>query len=105
MAGSPRKAGSSKQAGGGTGRETRLGRNRTSRTGQQGQGEKGENVDLKGLDIESYVVTDGFFGGPWVDRDEWRTNPVPHRNVHGGFEGTDTRFTFYFPAAEGYLVR
>jgi hypothetical protein len=62
-------------------------------------------VELKALDIDSYVVTDGFFGAPWVDRDEWRTKPSPHRNVHGGFEGTDTRFTFYFPPADGYLGR
>ena len=26
--------------------------------------------------------------------------PYPHRNVHGGFENTDTRFTFYFPTQE-----
>lgn len=54
------------------------------------------------LDTDSYRVADSFFGRPYIDRDESRDSPVPHRNVHGGFEGTDTRFTFYFPAAEAW---
>jgi len=62
-------------------------------------------VDLQPLKLDTYVVTDDFFGSPWVDRDEWRTKPIPHRHVHGGFEGTDTRFSFYFPEAEGYSGR
>jgi hypothetical protein len=62
-------------------------------------------VDTNPLKLDSYVVTDGFFGQPYIDVDEWRQAPVPHRHVHGGFEGTDTRFTFYFPPAEGYHGR
>src|SRR3546814_3643190 len=50
--------------------------------------------------VASYAVTDGYFGKPYIDRDEERTEPIPHRNVHGGFKGTDTRFTFYFPSKE-----
>lgn len=42
---------------------------------------------------------------PFVDIDEQRDSPVPHRYVHGGFEGTETRFSFYFPAAEVYEGR
>lgn len=38
--------------------------------------------------------------GAFVDIDEWREEPRRHRYVHGGFEGTDTRFSFYFPEAE-----
>ncbi|MHA6523612.1 hypothetical protein [Tessaracoccus sp. G1721] len=45
------------------------------------------------------------FEAPYVDVDEARALPVPHRYVHGGFAGTDTRFSFYFPPAEGYQVR
>lgn len=52
------------------------------------------------LEADSYVVADSFFGQPYLDRDEWRDTPVRHRNVHGGFTGTDTRFTFYFPAED-----
>src|SRR5690606_8181975 len=52
------------------------------------------------LDVESYVPTDSFFGPPYIDVDEWREAPYPHRHVHGGFTNTDTRFTFYFPKAE-----
>jgi hypothetical protein len=56
-------------------------------------------------DVDSFQVTDDFFGTPFVDLDEWRDQPVPHRHVHGGFEGTDTRFTFYFPPRERYAGR
>jgi hypothetical protein len=45
---------------------------------------------------------DPHFTQPYVDIDEQRTVPVPHRYVHGGFTGTDTRFSFYFPPAEQY---
>lgn len=57
------------------------------------------------LDLEGYVVTDGFFGAPWIDVDEWREKPAPHRHIHGGFDNTDTRFTFYFSPADGYEGR
>ena len=39
---------------------------------------------------------------PYVDIDEWRDVPVRHRYIHGGFKGTDTRFSFYFPSKEQY---
>jgi hypothetical protein len=58
-----------------------------------------------GLDLSGYVVTDAYFGAPYVDRDEWHDSSYPHRRVHGGFAGTDTRFTFYFPPAEDYRGR
>jgi Tannase and feruloyl esterase len=48
---------------------------------------------------------DPFFGAAWIDVDEWRDDPVRHRYVHGGFESTNTRFSFYFPPAEGYEGR
>jgi hypothetical protein len=43
--------------------------------------------------------------GAFIDIDEWRDAPLRHRYVHGGFEGTDTRFSFYFPEAEHYRGR
>src|SRR3546814_2844105 len=52
------------------------------------------------IEMDSYRPRDGYFGKPYIDRDEYREKPWPHRNVHGGFENTDTRFTFYFPAEE-----
>ncbi|MDQ1697814.1 MAG: hypothetical protein QOJ03_3167 [Frankiaceae bacterium] len=57
------------------------------------------------LEAESYVPTDPFFGPAYVDLDEWRETPYPHRHVHGGFSGTDTKFTFYFPKAEEWQGR
>ena len=64
-----------------------------------------ETVGEGNIEISSYSVTDKYFGKPYIDRDEWRDRPVRHRNVHGGFEGTATRFTFYFPLKEYYKGR
>jgi hypothetical protein len=51
---------------------------------------------------QNSVVKDTMFKEPYVDVDEWRDKPVRHHYVHGGFKGTDTRFSFYFPAKEKY---
>jgi hypothetical protein len=48
---------------------------------------------------------DQLFAEPYVDVDEWRDLPARHRYVHGGFKGTDTRFSFYFPVNEQYQGR
>jgi hypothetical protein len=50
-------------------------------------------------------VVDPLFKDPYVDVDEWRDNPVHHRYVHGGFKGTEARFSFYFPTKERYAGR
>jgi len=52
-----------------------------------------------------FDTTDSIFAEPFVDLDEWRNEPVRHRYVHGGFEGTETRFSFYFPSKEDYEGR
>jgi hypothetical protein len=52
--------------------------------------------------VFSQNANDDIFKKPYVDKDEWREKPVRHRYVHGGFEGTETRFSFYFPAKEQY---
>ncbi|MGW6360285.1 hypothetical protein ACWFR5_35260 [Streptomyces sp. NPDC055092] len=57
------------------------------------------------LQADGYQSPDPFFGPPYLDADEWREEPVPHRRVHGGFAGTDTRFTCYFPAEDSYRGR
>jgi hypothetical protein len=48
---------------------------------------------------------DPLFAQPYIDKDEWRDMPVRHRYVHGGFKGTDTRFSFYFPPKDQYQGR
>lgn len=48
---------------------------------------------------------DPLFQQPFIDVDEWRDAPVRHRYIHGGFKGTETRFSFYFPAPERYQGR
>jgi hypothetical protein len=45
---------------------------------------------------------DPLFSEPYIDIDEWRTDPVRHRYVHGGFKGTDMRFSFYLPPKEKF---
>jgi hypothetical protein len=47
-------------------------------------------------------MDDPFFGAPFIDEDVWPDVDVRHRYVHGGFEGTDTRFAFYFLEPEHY---
>jgi hypothetical protein len=75
-----------------------------SEVGTQGSGTRGvRGIGL--LDVADYRVTDRFFGTPYIDGDEQRDEPVPHRYVHGGFEGTDTRFSFYFPTDGSYRGR
>jgi PKD domain len=48
---------------------------------------------------------DPRFNNPYVDIDEQRTVPVPHRYIHGGFKGTDAKFSFYFPPPEQFQGR
>jgi hypothetical protein len=48
---------------------------------------------------------DPLFNEPYVEINELREAPVPHRYVRGGFKGTDARFSFYFPPAERYEGR
>ncbi|TXC70276.1 tannase/feruloyl esterase family alpha/beta hydrolase [Sphingomonas ginsenosidivorax] len=51
------------------------------------------------------TAADAQFAQPYIDTDEWRSTPVRHRYVHGGFKGTQTRFSFYFPEKAGYQGR
>jgi hypothetical protein len=51
---------------------------------------------------KDFTTNDTLFKAPYVDIDEWRDQPVRHRYVHGGFKGTETRFSFYFPPKEQY---
>lgn len=62
----------------------------------------GIDVSLRPADRGS---NDALFDRPFVDEDEWRDDPVRHRFVHGGFEGTDARFAIYFPTPERYQGR
>src|SRR5262245_64605789 len=51
------------------------------------------------------VYDDPLFKKVFVDVEEWREQPVPHLYVHGGFEGTDARFSIYFPPEAKYAGR
>ena len=54
---------------------------------------------------KDFATNDTLFKAPYIDIDEWRDVPVNHRYVHGGFKGTETRFSFYFPPKEQYQGR
>jgi hypothetical protein len=51
---------------------------------------------------QKFKTTDTLFKQPYVDVDEWRDKPVKHRYIHGGFKGTSSKFSFYFPQKEKY---
>src|SRR5262245_22435090 len=48
---------------------------------------------------------DPRFNRAVIDIDQWRDQPVRHRYVNGHFDGTDARFSFYFPLPEQYRGR
>ena len=47
-------------------------------------------------------MDESYFAHPYTDLHEWRDEPVRHRYVHGGFDGTETRFSLYFAPEEQY---
>src|SRR3546814_18741241 len=55
--------------------------------------------------INSYVPTDSYFGRHFIDADEMRDDPLPHRYIHGGVENTATRFATSFPETDVYSGR
>ena len=55
--------------------------------------------------VWAFTTEDELFAEPYLDVDEERTEPVPHRYVHGGFRGTEARFSFYFPRPEDFRGR
>ena len=59
--------------------------------------------------MQSYPATwasdDAAFAEPYVDIDEWREIPGPHRYVHGGFADNETRFSIYLPPPGTYRGR
>src|SRR3546814_12634448 len=55
--------------------------------------------------INSYVPTDSYFGRPFIDADEMRDDPLPHRYIHGGFWNTHHTFPISFPEKDVYRGR
>ena len=62
-------------------------------------------LDVSRLDISGYTPPDSRFGKPFIDIDEVRTAGREIRYIHGGFEGTHTLFSFYFPPKALYRGR
>ena len=65
----------------------------------------GRQIFAQNIIVQNFAIADTIFKTPYVDVDEWRDKPVHHRYVHGGFRGTETRFSFYFPPKEKYQGR
>jgi hypothetical protein len=59
----------------------------------------------KSMPKPNELYPDPLYTEPFVDKDEWRDQPTRHRYVHGGFQGTDLRFSMYFPPKEQYQGR
>jgi len=57
------------------------------------------------LYAQNNTAQDTIFNEPYIDLEEWRDVPVRHLYVHGGFKGTQTKFSFYFPPKEKYQGR
>lgn len=53
----------------------------------------------------SYGAADPLYQEPYIDIDEWRDAPVRHHYIHGGFKGSDLKFSFYFPEKDKYQGR
>lgn len=49
---------------------------------------------------DGYGAADALFAQPYIDVQEWRSSPVRHYYVHGGFRGTQTRFSYYLPPSD-----
>ncbi|WBQ16134.1 hypothetical protein [Sphingobium yanoikuyae] len=65
----------------------------------------GTGADAQPGSTPAAAAEDPLFTQPYIDIDEWRDAPVRHRYVHGGFKGTETRFSFYFPDKAHYQGR
>ncbi len=58
------------------------------------------------LTAEGFSTEDSLFAKPFIDKDEMRHDGAQsYRYVHGGFEGTDTGFSYYFPLAKDWEGR
>jgi hypothetical protein len=77
--------------------------------GERVRGEQAAAMPVVEEEAEAGPTTrdsiDPIFNKPFVELDEWRDAPLRHRYVRGGFEGTDARFSIYFPPAERYAGR
>jgi hypothetical protein len=67
-----------------------------------GENTTGSADDLLAAALRFHRPVDPTFADPFIDVDEAREQPEPHRYVHGGFTGTDLRFSYYFPPAARY---
>ncbi len=54
------------------------------------------------LSVDEYEIEDSLFSAPYIDINEWRKKPIGHYYIHGGFKGTNTKFSFYLPPKEKY---
>lgn len=62
-------------------------------------------IEINSKLVNTFSINDTLFNTPFIDIDEWREKPVKHHYVHGGFKGTEARFSFYFPSKEQYKGR
>ncbi len=51
------------------------------------------------------TADDPLFQDPYIEVEELRSTPEPHRYLHGGFKNSAARFSFYFPDESRYQGR
>lgn len=66
---------------------------------------QGDLIKLSSELSKTFYTNDTLYSRPYIDVDEWRDLPVRHRYIHGGFNGTENRFSFYLPEPEKYQGR
>ncbi|KAA2215767.1 hypothetical protein [Maribacter flavus] len=59
------------------------------------------------LTMKNWVLdtNDSIFTKPYIDIDKWYDASGGYRYIHGGFTGTNTKFSFYFPEKKNYSGR
>ncbi len=72
--------------------------------GSPGRSQRAGNESADAMNRDAGLM-DPLFSEPFVDIDEWRDVPVRHHYLHGGFSGTDCRFSIYLPETRHYEGR
>ncbi len=52
-----------------------------------------------------HAEDDKTFSAPYIDEEVWKEAEVPYYYVHGGFEGTYLKFSYFYPEKESYEGR
>lgn len=63
------------------------------------------SINISASNLITQESADPLYNRPVIDSETDLPTPVPHRKVSGHFEGTDKKFTFYFPSKSKFAGR